>query len=279
MSGPREEALHARPPGAATPSPPGETGAANPTPETTATAADAAPAPDGGAVAVVAFDGDDTLWHHEPVRAVTQERFRALITGHVPYADIDGRLHATETRNLALFGHGVRGFTLAMLESAIELTDGAIPADDLAEIIDWGKRMAHEPVALVDGAREALEALAGRATLILVAKGDLLDQESRLARSGLAGFFDLVEIVSDKTEATYRHLLQRHRIAPERFLMVGDSLRTDVWPVVRAGARAVHVPYGDAGAGAGDAAAALPAGAWRLTNLAELPGLLETFDE
>lgn len=267
MSGPREEALHARPPRAETPSPPGETAAP--------TTRRRPERPDW----VVAFDGDDTLWHHEPLRALTQERFRTLITSHVPYADVDGRLHDTEARNLALFGHGVRGFTLAMLESAIELTEGAIPADDLAEIIDWGKRMAREPIALVDGAHEALTALAGRVTLMLIAKGDLLDQESRLARSGLAAFFDAVEVVSEKTEATYRQLFGRHRIAPERFLMVGDSMRTDVWPVVRAGARAVHVPYVGERPAAAEATTALPVGVWHLINLAELPGLLETFDE
>jgi putative hydrolase of the HAD superfamily len=166
-----------------------------------------------------------------------------------------------------------------MIETAIELTEGAIPADDIAEIIDWGKRMLTHPVELVDGVEEALRALARRYELILITKGDLFDQESRLARSGLAERFAHVEIVSEKDEAAYRRLLHRRRLAPHEFLMVGDSMRADVMPALRIGARAVHVPYPASWAHAEVEAADMPSGAWRLANIAELPGLLETFDE
>jgi putative hydrolase of the HAD superfamily len=230
------------------------------------------------AIRAVAFAGDDLLWHQDHVHRLTHERFRALVTAHVPHADVDGRLHATESRNLALFGHGPKGFALSMIETAIELTEGAIPAEDIAEIVDWAKDMARRPVELVDGAEAALDALAGRVRLLLVAKGDLFDQESRLARSGLADRFDHVEIVSAKDDVTYRRLLQRQRLAPEAFLMCGPSMRADVMPVLRLGGRAVHIPYPVSWAHAEVEAADMPADAWRLANIAELPGLLETFD-
>mgnify|MGYP006279432515 CR=1 FL=1 len=226
----------------------------------------------------IAFDGDDTLWHHEQLYALTQERFRELVRRHVPAADVDDRLYATEMHNLELFGYGVKGFTLSMIETAIELTEGRIPAADLAELIAWGKEMLARPVELIEGVHAALDALDGRFELMVVTKGDLFDQESKLARSGLAERFAHIEIVSEKDEATYRRLLDRRRVDRDGFLMVGNSMRSDVLPVVRIGARAVHVPYPLTWSHEVVRDDALPAGAFRLGNLAELPGLVETID-
>lgn len=195
---------------------------------------------------VIAFDGDDTLWHNESLFSMTQERFRAILRAHLDLdlADLDARLLATERRNLAVYGYGIKGFVLSMVETAIEVTDGRIPAGDIASILTFGRAMLEHPVELIEGAREVLETLRARDhELWLVTKGDLFDQESKIARSGLEPLFDRIEIVSEKDEATYRRLLDRHGATPDEFLMVGNSLRSDVLPVIRVGAAAVHVPY------------------------------------
>src|SRR4029077_14242667 len=192
---------------------------------------------------VLAFDGDDTLWHNESRFHLTQGALRELVRRHVPNADVDGRLFEIEMRNLALYGYGVKAFTLSMLETAIQLTDGRIPASDLQVILSWGKRMLAEPTELLDGVHECLLDVSGRYTLLLITKGDLFDQEGKLARSGLGELFSGVEILSDKTVESYRSLMKRRDIRPEEFVMVGNSLRSDIAPVVALGARAVHIPY------------------------------------
>ena len=195
------------------------------------------------AIRVLAFDGDDTLWHNESRFHLTQTSLRDLVRRHVPDADVDNHLFEVEMRNLSLYGYGVKAFTLSMLETAIQLTEGRIPATDLQVILGWGKRMLTEPTELLDGVKEMLLELSSRYSLLLITKGDLFDQESKLARSGLAELFAGVEILSDKTVDSYRSLLKRRDIKPEEFLMVGNSLRSDVVPVVALGARAVHIPY------------------------------------
>ena len=195
---------------------------------------------------VVGFDGDDTLWHNETIFSMTQERFRALIGAHVdlPGDAIDARLVETERQNLATYGYGIKGFVLSMLETAIAITDGRIPARDIETILGFGRSMLAHPVQLIDGAREVLTTLRERDhELWLLTKGDLFDQESKLARSGLSVFFERIEIVSEKDEATYRRLLDRYGVSPDEFAMIGNSLRSDVLPVVAIGARAIHVPY------------------------------------
>jgi len=195
------------------------------------------------AVRVVGFDGDDTLWHSETRFQVTQGNYRDLLSRHVPDADIAARLATTEMRNLSIYGYGVKSFTLSMLETAIELTEARIPAADLEVILGWGKRMLMEPTELLDQVEQTLMAIAPRYDLLLITKGDLFDQESKLARSGLAELFLGVEIVSEKDADTYRSILKRRGIAPEEFVMVGNSLRSDVVPVVTLGGQAVHIPY------------------------------------
>jgi putative hydrolase of the HAD superfamily len=194
-------------------------------------------------VRVVGFDGDDTLWHSETRFHVTQGEFRELIKRHAPDADVDTRLAAMEMRNLSIYGYGVKSFTLSMLETAIELTQGRIPASDLEVILGWGKRMLMVPTELLDGVEETLRGLSERYDMLLITKGDLFDQESKLARSGLGDLFVGVEILSEKNVESYRGVFKRRGIKPEEFVMVGNSLRSDVVPVVELGAFAIHIPY------------------------------------
>jgi len=191
----------------------------------------------------LALDGDDTLWHNETRFHLTQTALRDLLRRHVPDADVDRHLSDVEMRNLSLYGYGVKAFTLSMLETAIQVTDGRIPTADLEVILGWGKKMLGEPTELLDGVVDALQALNGRYELLLITKGDLFDQESKLARSGLAEMFAGVEILSEKNEDAYRSVLRRRQIDPKDFVMVGNSLRSDILPVVAGGARGIHIPY------------------------------------
>jgi putative hydrolase of the HAD superfamily len=192
---------------------------------------------------LIALDADDTLWHNEPKFYATQEQFRALLTGYHTPAWIDERLHETEKRNLAHFGYGVKGFVLSMIETAVELTEGRVSGQEVKQIIDLGRSMLTAPVELIDGVREAVEQLSRDYQLALLTKGELFDQETKLARSGLGELFSHVEIVSEKNAVTYLAVMKRRGVEPSRFLMVGNSLRSDVLPVLEAGGAAVHVPY------------------------------------
>lgn len=192
---------------------------------------------------VLGFDADDTLWHNETIFEKVHERYRALLASHHDAATVDRTLFATEMRNLELYGYGVKGFTLSAIETAIQLTDGKISAAEIQRLIELGREMLAHPVELLEGVAETLGELATRHRMILVTKGDLRDQERKLAKSGLAAHFERVEIVSEKNEATYAAILRRHEIAPENFLMVGNSLRSDILPVLAIGAAAAYVPY------------------------------------
>ena len=195
-------------------------------------------------IRVIGIDGDDTLWHNETVFSLTQERFRQLLSVHLPdTAQLDQRLHDRERANLRLFGYGIKGFTLSMIETAIEVSDGRVSATEIQALIDAGKAMLAHPVELLDGVQATLESLAAGYQLILITKGDLFDQESKIARSGLAELFWRIEILAEKDEASYRRILDRHEVAPAEFLMVGNSPRSDIAPVTALGAAAVLVPY------------------------------------
>jgi putative hydrolase of the HAD superfamily len=229
---------------------------------------------------VLAFDGDDTLWHNESRFHLTQTALRDLLRRHVPDADVDSHLYEVEMRNLGLYGYGVKSFTLSMIETAIELTKGQIPAADLEVILGWGKRMLGEPTELLDGVEAALKEAGGRYSLLLITKGDLFDQESKLARSGLGEMFAGVEILSDKNIDSYRSVLGRRGIKPEEFIMVGNSLRSDIAPVVALGARAIHIPYHVTWNHEHLPEEALPATGWyRLDRIGELGSLLESIDQ
>jgi putative hydrolase of the HAD superfamily len=226
-------------------------------------------------ITVVGLDGDDTLWHNETRFNITQGEFRELLHGHVPDADVDKHLAEAEMRNLGVYGYGVKSFTLSMIETAIQLTEGRIPASDLEVILGWGKRMLMQPTELLEGVEPALLELSDRYDLLLVTKGDLFDQESKLARSGLADLFLGVEIVSEKNVSSYRGILQRRGIKVGEFVMVGNSLRSDIVPVLELGARAVHIPYHVTWHHEHVPEESLPRSGWyRLEKIAELSPLL-----
>jgi putative hydrolase of the HAD superfamily len=230
-------------------------------------------------IRVVGFDGDDTLWHSETHFDVTQTAFRDLLRRHVPDADIDRRLAEMEMKNLSVYGYGVKSFTLSMLETAIELTEARIPASDLEVILGWGKKMLLEPTKLLDGVEETLTELSKKYDLLLITKGDLFDQESKLARSGLGELFLGVEIVSEKDTDTYRGIFARRAIQPGDFVMVGNSLRSDVVPVVELGARAVHIPYQVTWHHEHVDEERLPSQGWhRLDSIREVTSLLREID-
>jgi putative hydrolase of the HAD superfamily len=191
----------------------------------------------------VAFDGDDTLWHNEGLFSMTQERIRGLLADYVSAEVLDARLLETERENVAVYGYGVKGFTLSMIETAIEVTNGRVDADTIYRILSFAKDQLQHPVELLPGVTEALDALAGRYRLLLITKGDLFDQESKIARSELAERFDEIEVVAEKDAPVYARILSRYGIEPAQFLMVGNSVRSDVLPVLELGGQAAHVPY------------------------------------
>ena len=194
-------------------------------------------------LSTIAFDADDTLWQNERFFRLTQERFADLLRDHAEPAHLHARLLEAERRNLGHYGFGIKGFVLSMIETAIEVTDERVPARVIRELIAAGQEMLRHPIELLPHARAAVEALAPEFRLLLVTKGDLLDQERKLAQSGLGDLFDGVEIVSDKTAAVYAGLFARHGEGAERAMMVGNSLRSDVVPAIRAGAWGVFVPH------------------------------------
>jgi len=192
---------------------------------------------------IIGLDADDTLWHNETLFRLTHERFNALLAPWADAAAVEEALAAVERRNLGTYGYGAKGFTLSMLETALELGDSRLPASVLAEILTAGRELMHHPMEPLPGVAEALDRLAKIAPLVLITKGDLFHQESKLAASGLGSFFTGVEIVSEKTAETYRRAFARHGVAPEHALMAGNSLRSDVLPALEAGCFAVLIPY------------------------------------
>jgi putative hydrolase of the HAD superfamily len=191
----------------------------------------------------IGFDADDTLWHNEVIFEQTHERYRQLLARYHDAATVDRTLFATEMRNLELYGYGVKGFTLSAIETAIDLTGGRITTDEIRHLIELGREMLAHPVNLLEGVSETLAELSPRFRLVLITKGDLRDQERKLRKSGLADHFRQVEIVSEKDSGSYRRLFDRHAIDPERFLMVGNSLKSDILPVLTLGGAGAHIPY------------------------------------
>lgn len=227
---------------------------------------------------VIAFDGDDTLWHSESLFALTEERLAGLLADHVDGAALADRLLATERRNLELFGYGVKGFTLSMIETAIEVSGGRVSAADLHTIVGWGKEMLGHPVELLDGVGDVLAGLADGHRLALITKGDLFHQESKLAASGLGDLFARIDIVSEKDPATYRRVLAALGVAPDAFLMVGNSVRSDVLPVLEVGANAVHIPYHVTWTLEEAASPRDHDGYWQIDDIRQLPALVDPAD-
>ncbi|KQY70095.1 MULTISPECIES: HAD family hydrolase [unclassified Brevundimonas] len=194
-------------------------------------------------ITTVGLDADDTLWHNETIFRLTHDRFVALLADHADRPTLEARLAETETRNLRLYGYGVKGFTLSMIETAMELTGGEAPASVVREILAAGREMLAHPVETLPGVDEALAALSESYRLVLVTKGDLLDQERKLAASGLGDLFAAVEIVSEKDRRTYDRVFARHGTGADEAVMAGNSMKSDVLPALAAGAWAVHIPY------------------------------------
>lgn len=229
-------------------------------------------------ITTVGLDADDTLWHNESLFRLTQERFFALMGGVAAPEELDARLAAVERRNLALYGYGVKGFTLSMIETAMELTANEAPARLVAEILAAGREMLAHPVEPLSGVDVALARLSERYRLVLITKGDLLHQEQKLAASGLGDHFSAVEIVSEKDAATYERVFARHGTGAGEAAMCGNSIRSDVLPALEAGAFAALVPYPLVWA---HEAAEAPSGHPRfaeLATIADLPAWLESLD-
>ncbi|MFZ5495805.1 MAG: HAD family hydrolase [Verrucomicrobiota bacterium] len=194
-------------------------------------------------IRIIGFDADDTLWRNEDIFARAHERYRALLAQHHASAEMDRVLFATEMRNLPLYGYGVKGYTLSCIETAIELTRGKVTPGEIAEILATGREMLAHPIELLDGAAEVVPALARDYRLLLITKGDLHHQERKVAASGLAAHFHAVEIVSEKDRSAYDRIRRRHGLAWEEFVMVGNSLKSDILPVLALGGAGVHIPY------------------------------------
>jgi len=191
----------------------------------------------------ICFDADDTLWHNARFFALTAARFAELLADHAEVADLETQVLAVERRNLARYGFGIKGYTLSLIETALEVTEGAVPGRVIAQIVEMGREMLAHPVELLPHARATVEALAGRHRIVLVTKGDLLHQERKLAASGLGCMFDAVEIVSDKTRDVYARIFAAN--PTDRHMMIGNSMKSDVLPAIAAGGWGVFVPHGD----------------------------------
>ncbi|MDD9728184.1 HAD family hydrolase [Roseovarius sp. SK2] len=223
----------------------------------------------------IAFDADATLWHNERFFKLTQDRFADLLRDYVDGHHLAEHLLAAEKRNLGHYGFGIKGFTLSMIETAIDVTDGRVPASVISELIAAGREMLEHPIELLPHARDAVEAVAGTHRVLLVTKGDLLDQERKLAQSGLGDLFDAVEIVSDKTPQVYTRIFDRHGDGAAHALMAGNSLRSDVNPVIAAGGWGVHVPHDLTWGYEVDDAPEDATRFRKVKNLGELPALVQ----
>ena len=229
---------------------------------------------------LIAFDADDTLWHNERLYEHTQAGLAGLLAGYgVNPASLAAALYQTETRNIGLFGYGIKSFTLSMIETAVQMTWGRVSGYDVLAILDLAKAQLNAPVELLEHAREAVSQLADRYRLMVITKGELLDQETKLQRSGLADCFRDIAVVSDKTPASYAALFKNHALDPARLVMVGNALRSDILPVLSLGGIAVYVPY--AGTWQHEAAQAPAPGTPRfhqIEHLGLLPALLASIE-
>lgn len=196
-------------------------------------------------IKVIAFDADDTLWVNEPYFQEIEKQYTQLLKSYGTSEEISAALFKTEMKNLKSLGYGAKAFTISMVETALEVSNQMISADDIRQIVDLGKSLLKIPIELLPKVKETLEILKekGRYKLVVATKGDLLDQENKLERSGLAPYFDHIEVMSDKTEKEYLRLLNILQIKPSEFLMIGNSLKSDIQPVLALGGYGVHIPF------------------------------------
>lgn len=193
-------------------------------------------------LSTIAFDADDTLWENEKIFKLTEQRFRELLDPHGADDNLFDHLLEIERKNLRYYGYGIKGFTLSMIETAISITGGQVPAPIIQEILNAGREMHEHPAEPMEGVRDVLQNLTNDFRIVLITKGDLFDQERKLAQSGLGDFFDAVEIVSEKTNETYRRIFDQFGEGPMHSMMVGNSLKSDVAPAVQSGAYGVYIP-------------------------------------
>ncbi len=194
-------------------------------------------------VKVIAFDADDTLWVNEPYFQETEMKFIGLLDHLLKPHEISRELLKTESDNIPLYGYGVKAFTLSMIETALRISNGTLDAETIARIISLGKEQLNHEVELLEGVEETLKALHGQYRLVVATKGDLLDQERKLRKSGIEGYFHHVEIMSEKAPSDYLKLLKHLDVQPEEFLMVGNSLKSDIIPVIKLGGYGIHIPF------------------------------------
>ncbi|MFC0181684.1 putative hydrolase of the HAD superfamily [Pseudarcicella hirudinis] len=194
-------------------------------------------------IKVIAFDADDTLWVNEPYFQETERKFCELLEDYLPHHTVSQELFKTEIGNLGLYGYGVKGFMLSMIETALRVSENTLNVEVLEKSLQYGKELLEKPIELLDGVEEVLQALKGKYQLVVATKGDLLDQERKLMKSGLENYFHHIEIMSDKQQRDYQKLLKHLDIAPDEFLMLGNSLKSDVLPVLEIGGHAIHIPY------------------------------------
>ncbi len=192
---------------------------------------------------VIAFDADDTLWVNEPYFQETEERFCDLMSPYLSRHQLSQELFKTEIENLRIYGYGIKGYILSMVEAALRISNNTLSVEAVDQILNFGKDLLQKPIVLLDGVEETLQSLHGKYKLVMATKGDLLDQHRKLHNSGLGPYFHHIEVMSDKQEIDYQKLLHRLEISPSEFLMIGNSLKSDVLPVLGVGGYAVHIPY------------------------------------
>ncbi|HEY0045077.1 MAG TPA: HAD family hydrolase [Flavobacterium sp.] len=192
---------------------------------------------------VIAFDADDTLWVNEPYFEETEKKFCALMQDYLSHHTLSQELFKTEIQNLPLYGYGIKGYILSMIEAAMKISGNTIRIEIIGKIIEYGKELLEKPIELLEGVEDTLEALRHKYKLVVATKGDLLDQRRKLHNSGLGHFFHHIEVMSDKQEVDYRDLVKRLDIQPHEFLMIGNSLKSDILPVLGIGGHAVHIPF------------------------------------
>ena len=225
---------------------------------------------------IIAFDADDTLWHSERLYADVQKQFTQLLANYHAPEWINDHLYQTETRNIQHFGYGIKAFALSLIETAIELTEGRISSKDIQEIVGWAKKMLTSDVELLPHVGQIIPQLSSQYPMMIITKGDLLDQETKIKKSGLGKYFQHIEIVSQKTFEGYEKLLKKYSVEPSRFMMIGNSLPSDILPVLKLGGSAVYIPYEITWLH--ETAEQLPrdhAGYYELESLGQLPLLLE----
>jgi putative hydrolase of the HAD superfamily len=192
---------------------------------------------------VLAFDADDTLWVNEPYFREAEDKFCALLEDYLPHHSVAKELFKTETQNIPLYGYGVKGFMLSMVETALRISNNTVPLVVIEKALEYGKELLDKPIEMLDGIDQTLHQLKKKYRLVVATKGDLLDQERKLKKSGLEHYFHHIEIMSDKQEADYQKLIKHLDIQPDEFLMIGNSLKSDIMPVLAIGGHAIHIPY------------------------------------